>query len=146
MSLIALTYFFFPEIYIFPFAAKADPEGFVLIREFTIILLKFVAIYSIFDTLNLVFASAIKGAGDTRFVMMMGFFLSLLLLVIPSYIAVVVMGRGLYTAWGIASLYISLLGFSYLIRFLSGKWKTMKVIEHVPVLPSSCPDVPYLDL
>jgi MATE family multidrug resistance protein len=146
MSLIALTYFFFPEIYIFPFAAKADPEGFVLIREFTIILLKFVAIYSIFDTLNLVFASAIKGAGDTRFVMMMGFFLSLLLLVIPSYVAVVVMGRGLYTAWGIASVYISLLGFSYLFRFLSGKWKTMKVIEHVPVLPSSCPDVPYLDL
>ena len=146
MTLIALTYFFFPEIYIFPFAAKADPESFVLIREFTIILLKFVAIYSIFDTLNLVFASAIKGAGDTRFVMMMGFFLSLLLLVIPSYIAVVVMGRGLYTAWGIASLYISLLGFSYLFRFLTGKWKTMKVIEHVVVLPSSCPEVPYLDL
>ncbi len=146
MSLIALTYFFFPEIYIFPFAAKANPEGFVRIREFTIILLKFVAIYSIFDTLNLVFASAIKGAGDTRFVMMMGFFLSLFLLVIPSYIAIVIMGRGLYTAWGIASLYISLLGFSYLIRFLTGKWKTMKVIEHVVVLPSSCPDVPCLDL
>ncbi|PKL16873.1 MAG: MATE family efflux transporter, partial [Spirochaetae bacterium HGW-Spirochaetae-5] len=146
MTLIALTYFFLPEIYIFPFAAKADPGSFVLIREFTITLLKFVAIYSIFDTLNLVFASAIKGAGDTRFVMMMGFFLSLLLLVTPSYVAVVVMGRGLYTAWGIASVYISLLGFSYLFRFLTGKWKTMKVIEHVAVLPSSCPDVPYLDL
>ncbi len=146
MSLVALTYFFFPEIYIFPFAAKAEHTGFVQIREFTIILLKFVAIYSLFDTLNLVFASAIKGAGDTKFVMMMGFFLSLLLLVIPSYIAVVVLGRGLYTAWGIASVYISLLGFSYLIRFLTGKWKTMKVIEHIPVLPSSCPDVPYIDL
>jgi MATE family multidrug resistance protein len=135
MSLIALTYFFFPEIYIFPFAVKADPEGFALIRDFTIILLKFVAIYSLFDTLNLVFASAIKGAGDTRFVMMMGFFLSSFLLVVPSYIAVVIMGRGLYTAWGIASIYISLLGFSYLIRFLTGKWKTMSVIEHIAVLP-----------
>ena len=122
------------------------PEGFRKINEYALILLKFVAVYSIFDTLNLVFASAIKGAGDTRFVMMMGLCMSLIFLVIPSYIAVVLMGKGLYTAWMIASIYISLLGFSYLTRFLTGKWKSMKVIEHVPVLPSSCPDVPYIDL
>jgi MATE family multidrug resistance protein len=146
MSLIALTYFFLPEIYIYPFAVNADPESFMKINDYALILLKFVAVYSIFDTLNLVFASAIKGAGDTRFVMMMGLFLSLILLVIPSYVAVVIMGRGLYTAWAIASVYVSLLGFSYLIRFLTGRWKSMKVIEHIPVLPSSCPDVPYIDL
>jgi len=146
MSIIALTYFFLPGIYIFPFAANADHAGFVKIKEFTIVLLKFVAIYSIFDTLNLVFASAIKGAGDTRFVMMMGLFLSLFLLIIPSYITVVIMGKGLYTAWMIASIYISLLGFSYLTRFLTGRWKSMKVIEHIPVIPVNCPDVPYIDL
>jgi MATE family multidrug resistance protein len=146
MSLIALTYFFLPEFYIYPFAVNADPAGFAKINEYALILLKFVAVYSIFDTLNLVFASAIKGAGDTRFVMMMGLVLSLILLVIPSYIAVVIMGRGLYTAWTIASIYICLLGFSYLTRFLTGRWKSMKVIEHIPVIPSSCPDVPYIDL
>jgi len=146
MVLIALTYFFLPGIYIFPFAAKAEPAGFLRIEEYTIILLKFIAVYSVFDTMNLVFASAINGAGDTKFVMMLGFFLSIILLVLPSYIAVVIMGRGLYTAWIIASIYISLLGFSYLIRFLSGKWKSMKVIEHIPVMPVNCPDVPYMDI
>jgi MATE family multidrug resistance protein len=146
MALIAATYFFFPGVYIYPFEVNAEPAGFVKIHEYTIILLKFVAVYSLFDTLNLVFASAIKGAGDTRFVMMMGLVLSLLLLVIPSYIAVVIMGRGLYTVWMIASVYITLLGFSYLTRFLTGRWKSMKVIEHIPVLPASCPDVPYIDL
>ena len=146
MSLIAFTYFFFPGAYLYPFAVNADQSGFMKINEYTIILLKFVALYSLFDTLNLVFASAIKGAGDTRFVMMMGLFLSIVFLVIPSYIAVVIMGRGLYVAWTIASIYISLLGFSYLTRFLTGKWKSMKVIEHISVIPVSCPDVPYLDL
>lgn len=146
MALIALSYFFLPYIYIYPFGAKADPDGFVIIGEYTVILLKFVAFYSLFDTLNLVFASAIKGAGDTRFVMMIGLCMSMILLVIPSYVAVVVMGRGVYTAWAIASIYISLLGLSYLTRFLTGKWKSMKVIEHIPVLPAGCPDVPYMDL
>jgi len=146
MGIIALTYYFLPGLYLFPFAVNADPAGFAEISRYTIILLKFVAFYSLFDTLNLIFASAIKGAGDTRFVMMMGLFLSILLLVLPSYIAVVIMGKGLYAAWLIATIYISVLGLSYLTRFLAGKWKSMKVIEHIPVLPSGCPDVPYIDL
>jgi len=146
MTLIALTYFFLPEIYIYPFASGAEHEGFVKISAYAFILLKFVAVYSLFDTLNLVFASAIKGAGDTRFVMMIGLFMSIFLLIIPSYIVIVIMKRGLYTAWLIASIYIILLGFSYLTRFLTGRWKSMKVIEHIPVLPTSCPDVPYIDL
>ena len=129
MGSIALTYFFLPHIYIYAFEVNADPAKFIAIKEFAIVLLKFVAIYSIFDTLNLVFASAIKGAGDTRFVMVIGILLSLFILVIPAYIVLVVMQRGLYTAWLIASIYISILGLSYLARFLTGKWKSMKVIE-----------------
>jgi len=129
MGAIALTYFFLPGIYIYPFEVNADPMEFIAIKEFTIVLLKFVAVYSIFDTLNMVFASAIKGAGDTKFVMIIGLFLSAFILVIPAYIALVVMQGGLYTAWLIASIYISVLGLSYLLRFLTGKWKSMKVIE-----------------
>jgi len=146
MFLIALTYFFLPGIYIYPFASHADPAGFYRIGVLTAALLKFVAIYSIFDTLNMVFASAIKGAGDTRFVMMMGICLSLFLLVIPSYLAVSVFHKGLYASWAVATAYISILGLAYLIRFLTGKWKTMKVIEHTTVIPSNCPDVPFMDL
>jgi MATE family multidrug resistance protein len=129
MGLIALSCYFLPNIYLYPFELNADPTEFMQIKVLAVVLLKFVAVYSIFDTLNLVFASAIKGAGDTRFVMMIGLLLSLFLLVVPSYIALIVMKRGLYTAWSIASIYISLLGFSYLARFLTGKWKSMKVIE-----------------
>ena len=146
MGLIAVTYFFLPQIYIYPFALHAAAAEFSGIRTITITLLKFVAIYSLFDTLNMVFASAIKGAGDTRFVMLMGLGLSVFLLVIPTYLAVVVFKQGIYSAWIIASMYISLLGIAYLVRFLTGKWKYMKVIEHTAVVPTSCPDVPFLDM
>lgn len=146
MSLVAATYFFFPGVYILPFASQADPSQFAHIGALAEVLLKFVAVYSLFDTLNMVFASAVKGAGDTRFVMLMVLALSISGLVVPSYIAVVLLHKGIIAVWIIASCYISILGISYLVRFLTGKWKHMKVIEHIPSVSPVCPEVPYIDL
>lgn len=130
MASIAALYVLAPKIFIDPFASQADPASFAPIRETTIILLRFVALYSLFDALNVIFASAIKGAGDTRFVMFMIAILSPFGLIIPSYIFLVVFHAGIYTAWTIATLYISLLGLIFLFRFLGGKWKSMRVIEY----------------
>lgn len=129
MASVAAAYLFVPNIFINPFASQADPASFAAIRKTTLILLRFVAIYSLFDALNIVFASAIKGAGDTRFVMFMIAIVSSLALVVPSYIALVLLQAGIYTAWTIASVYVSILGLVFLFRFLGGKWKSMRVIE-----------------
>lgn len=129
MASVAAAYIFVPNIFIDPFASQADPASFAAIRKTTLVLLRFVAIYSLFDALNIVFASAIKGAGDTRFVMFVIVVVSSLVLVVPSYIALVLLQAGIYTAWTIASIYISILGLVFLFRFLGGKWKFMRVIE-----------------
>ena len=143
MTIVATTYLLTPGIYIAAFSAKADPASFASIREFIIKMLRFVAVYTVFDTLNIIFASALKGAGDTKFVMIMIICLSVLGLTIPSYLALVVFNSGIYVAWGIVSAYVILLGFSFLLRFLSGKWKTMRVIEQTePILPLGYPEVP----
>jgi len=118
-----------PSIFIDPFASQADPASFIAIRKTTVILLRFVAVYSLFDALNVVFASAIKGAGDTRFVMFMIAIVSSVALVIPSYIALMLLDAGIYTGWTIASAYVSILGLIFLFRFMGGKWKSMRVIE-----------------
>jgi MATE family multidrug resistance protein len=135
MTSIAAAYVLVPDIFIAPFAMKADPEVFKEVYDFSLILLRFVAIYSLFDTLNIIFSSAIKGAGDTRFVMFMTSGLSLFVLVIPTYLAVMVFDYGLMVSWGIATAYVILIGIAFFLRFLSGKWKTMRVIE--PTLPAN---------
>ena len=129
MASVAAAYVLFPSIFLDPFASQADPASFIAIRKTTIILLRFVAVYSLFDALNIVFASAIKGAGDTRFVMFMIAIVSSVALVIPSYIALVLLDAGIYTGWTIASAYVSTLGLIFLFRFMGGKWKSMRVIE-----------------
>jgi MATE family multidrug resistance protein len=133
MATISSAYVLVPDMFVAPFAPKTDPQGFSEIYRLSVILLRFVAIYSIFDTMNIIFCSAIKGAGDTRYVMTMTVILSLSILVVPSYVAIVVFGLGLMIAWVFATAYVILLGITFYLRFLDGKWKAMRVIEPITI-------------
>jgi MATE family multidrug resistance protein len=128
MGLIALSYLVVPDFYIGLFTAKSAPGSFEEIRSIAVVLLRFVALYSVFDTMNIVFAAGIKGAGDTRFVMIMILIVSTVVLVVPTFLSLVVFQAGIYTAWIFVTAYISILGFGFLLRFLQGKWKSMRVI------------------
>lgn len=132
MGTIALLYVFTPNLFLNPFGAGSSDPAFPAIHALAVLLLRFVALYSLFDTMNIVFANAIKGAGDTRFVMYMLLVISGCGLIIPSYIALVVFGAGVYTGWIIATAYVCFLGVAFLLRFLGGKWKHMRVIETPP--------------
>jgi len=129
MLSIAAAYVLVPDVFVAPFALRADPGGFSEIYGYSIVLLRFVAVYSVFDTMNIVFCSAIKGAGDTRYVMLITVILSVFVFVLPVYLAVVVFELGLMVAWVFATAYITLLGLIFYLRFLGGKWKAMRVIE-----------------
>jgi MATE family multidrug resistance protein len=63
MVSIAAAYVLVPDVFVAPFALRADPGGFSEIYGYSIILLRFVAVYSVFDTMNIIFCSAIKGVG-----------------------------------------------------------------------------------
>jgi len=137
MTSIAAAYVLLPDIFVAPFALQADPQRFSEIYNYSVILLRFVAVYSIFDTLNIIFTSAIKGAGDTRFVMFMTVLLSLFVLIIPTYLAIVVFKHGLMVSWVLATIYIIILGLTFYLRFIGGKWKSMRVIEQTPQIPKT---------
>lgn len=129
MSLMALLLFTIPDFFTAPFLRSGDESANEIIRVISRVLLKFIAIYTLFDSFTVLFASALKGAGDTKFVMLANSLFSIFLFVIPSYLVVITFGMGVYSAWAVASIYISILGLNFLARFLSGKWKTMRVIE-----------------
>lgn len=92
------------------------------------VLLRYVALYSLCDAMNVVFSFALRGAGDTRFVSAAVLVLAWPVMVVPTW-AAWRFGWGLYWAWGFGSAYIMLLGLVFLARFLAGRWKSMRVIE-----------------
>ena len=139
MASIAAAYVLLPDLFVAPFAHQADPQRFAEIYGYSVVLLRFVAIYCLFDTMNIIFCSAIKGAGDTRYVMFMTTILSIFVLFIPVYLAVEVMESGMMVAWVFATAYVISLGVAFYLRFLGGKWRSMRVIEQEPQVPKIGP-------
>ena len=99
-----------------------------------IILLRFVAVFCLFDAMNLIFSGALKGAGDTQFIMWTIAALSCGVMIIPVYLAVEVFKAGIYTAWVLVTFYIATLGIAFYLRYRHGKWKRMRIIETAPVI------------
>ncbi len=126
---LGIGYFLLPGLFIFPFAAQADPATFAPIGELAAVLLQFVALYSLADAGNMVFSGALKGAGDTRFVALASFAISWVFMLFPAMLALYVFGWGVYALWACVTMYVTGLCFSFLARFRQGKWKQMRVIE-----------------
>jgi MATE family multidrug resistance protein len=134
MMLIAAAFIFTPKPFLHLFkASHHTPAQYAQIMDLGVILMRFVAVFCFFDALNLVFSGAIKGAGDTRFIMWTIGALSLGMMIIPMYLLVEVFGGGLYMAWALATLYISALGLAFMWRYRQGSWKKMRVIEVQPI-------------
>lgn len=130
MLLVAAIFVFLPEPLLSLFKANQySLEQYAEIMNLGVILLRFVAVFCFFDALNLVFSGAIKGAGDTRFIMWTIGAVSLGVMIIPVYLAVEVIHAGIYTAWTLATFYVCALGLAFMLRYRQGKWKRMRVIE-----------------
>jgi MATE family multidrug resistance protein len=134
MSAVALLYILLPGMFLYIFGNK--DENWAEIALLVPVLLRFVAVYSLFDSINIVFSFALRGAGDTLFVSALSLGLAWPIMVLPTWLALE-LGWGLYWAWAFASAYVIALGIAFILRFRTGKWKSMRVIEQAPVLEES---------
>lgn len=130
MAAVALSYVLVPDVYLDRFASAQNPEEWARVEALVPVLLRFVAVYSLFDSAVLVFSFALRGAGDTLFVTLAALGLSWMLMVVPTWLTWMY-DLGLYWAWACASAYVIALALVLLARFLGGKWKMMRVIETV---------------
>ena len=132
MSIIALSYIFTPDLYIKIYGSKENPQILAEIQKLSRTLLLFVALFSFFDSLNVIFCSAIRGAGDTRFIMWVSLISSAFLVIIPTYLSCVVYKTSIFIPWSFFTFYVAFVGIVFLFRYRGGKWKKMRVIEMPP--------------
>ncbi|MFO0947051.1 MAG: MATE family efflux transporter [Planctomycetota bacterium] len=134
MTAFGAIYLLMPDLILSPYAAHSEPEQFARLKETVVDLLKFVALYGIFDAMVIIFGASVRGAGDTKFSMIFSGLCGWFLMVVPTFVALVYFDGGLRTAWAIITLYLIIVGFGYLFRFQGGKWKSMRVIESEPAV------------
>ncbi|MGL4942622.1 MAG: MATE family efflux transporter [Thermoguttaceae bacterium] len=124
----AFLYAITPHVLLSGYAMFADTTAFAEIQDLTVVLLRFIAMYLFVDAIGIVFASALKGAGDTMFVMWLSA-VTMPILPIASAIGIHFAGLGLMWCWIVLTVWVWVICIFYVARFFGGKWKKMRVIE-----------------
>ena len=121
-----LLFLFGQELVMAPFVRGGSSEAETL--RLAGIMLKFVAAFLFFDNMVILYSNAIRGAGDTRFAMWLICIAAWGGLGIPSII-MYSLGCSVWALWGLLVVYIMVLGTCFYLRYCTGKWKSMRVIE-----------------
>ena len=129
MGGMALVFILFPEQLLSIFRNRQEEiVDFRVIVTYGRRILILVAIYSIFDAMNIIFSGALKGAGDTTFTMWAAVVVAWIFFVPPVYVIIEVFEMGVLFAWGWATLYIIMIGSVFCWRFRKGKWKEIDML------------------
>lgn len=132
MAIVASLYLFAPDLLLYTYSVNSDPRAFSELHDQAVILLRFVACYCFFDAMNIIFSGALKGAGDTGFVLVTTLVVSLNVAT-ATWVGVTYFDLGLYWCWSVITCWVWLLGVLFLLRFLYGPWRGMRVIEKAEV-------------
>lgn len=129
MGTMAVLFLIFPEFFLELFRNTRDAAShFDAVLSRGVIFLRIVAVWTLFDTLFIIFSGALKGAGDTLFAMWAQVALAWFFFVPPVYIITQCLGMGVLAAWCWGLVYVMLLGIVFWARFKSGKWRGISIV------------------
>ncbi len=137
---LAVTFVLFPQFYVDLFGQNdgvaASPEVFEICRKLLIILVG----WGVMDAANFIMSGALKGAGDTHFVMVFHNTIAWTFFAIGELVLVLGFHVGPIGAWLWCMLYIAIIGVGFAVRFKSGRWKAIDILErHTPVEDARIP-------
>lgn len=117
---------FFLTLFIGGSHSGFDSETFFQRGSFVV---RLIGLYTVFDTIFIVYTGALKGAGDTRYAMIVQIVIAWIFFVPPVYIMISYFDFGLYAAWGWLLVYVVLLAVIFHIRFKAGYWKNIEIMS-----------------
>jgi len=129
MCAIGVTFVLFPRGYFELFKSQDAAFSTEELLSVGRTMLLLMTAWGIFDTVSIVLSGALKGAGDTRFVMfymIMGGWLCL----VPGALFLLLRGKGIIELWCWLTFYICLLAGGFWWRWHKGRWKSIRLIEH----------------
>ena len=129
----------FTMVMVFLFGARALvrvflpglEDGGADVSTMAVTMLRMASLYIMADSAQLVFVGALRGAGDTRWVMAVSVSLHWIF-AIAAVILIKVAGVHPVAAWTGFIAFIMSMGLTMFLRFRGGKWKEIRMIERAP--------------
>ncbi|HEX2958852.1 MAG TPA: MATE family efflux transporter [Chitinispirillaceae bacterium] len=127
MIFMAIIFILFPQQLYNLFDGGTHASEFSEIISQGVIILRFVAVYSLLDACNIIFISSLQAAGDTRWTLMMSVIAHVVFL--SALAAIDYFRPALWLEWLAASFFVWSVALVWFFRFRSGVWKNIQVIE-----------------
>lgn len=129
MLVIGLTFLLFPRGYFSLFTGHAggavELDAILPLGRWMLVMM---AVWGLADTANVVLAGALRGAGDTRFVMLYSLIVMVFIWLGGEALMILVCGGGMRAAWIWLVVYVFILVAGFLWRFHSGRWKAIDLL------------------
>lgn len=126
MASAGLAYLFIPGVLLIPFARGADAAA---VMQFGVRMLMVSAAWQVFDASATALAECLRATGDTLFPLVVRLVIAWLVFVPGAWFTVRSFGGGEVGAMVWLVIYLALLALVLLLRFRSGKWRTLELIE-----------------
>lgn len=131
MGVVALCYLAFPKLLLTPFASGVEPDS--LFMQIGIRMLMFSALWQLFDATAMTFSEILRSAGDTFYAMWVRGIIAWLIFLPGAWISVRILKGTEYAAMAWLLTYLLLLALVLFIRFRSGAWKKIRLVEESPL-------------
>lgn len=125
-GLVGVSFFFFAPFFVGVFIPASSADAAAITLK-TYPLMKLVSCFVIFDATYLIFGEAIRGAGDTKFYMLVMLLCAWGLLIPGTWLLVYKWNGSVFAVWSWLTFYAALTAVIMLWRFLSGRWKKIRV-------------------
>ena len=133
MGAIALTFLLFPGPYFSLFTGEAAGRvAMADVLDKGRWLLVMMAVWGMLDAINLVVGGALRGAGDTRFVLVCTTLATWLVWMPGEALLLLWLDAGLLAAWAWMTVFIFVLAGVFWVRFRQGRWKSIEMIRREP--------------
>lgn len=140
---IASTFLLLPGMYMSIFRSPESDVPFDQLLATGTTLLAILCLWGGFDAVSLMLGGALRGSGDTRFVMILASCLGWLFWVPGIFLIYRRPGVTVVSLWLFTILYVALLAAGYFIRYRKGPWRTMVLVERPEEQP--CVAVPVAE-
>ncbi|GAB6089209.1 MATE family efflux transporter [Spirochaeta dissipatitropha] len=125
-ALMGLMFVFGAPVLVRIFAVGSDPFS-VEVRELAGILLRMAALYTMADATQIVFAGSLRGAGDTRWVMIINASLHWIMAIL-AVVGIVVLRLDPIIMWSFFIVTLIIIGTGMILRYRTGAWELIDVI------------------
>ena len=118
-----------PSILVGLFGGTGEGADFSEIKSLAIVLLRLAGLYVLADATHIIFGGALRGAGDTRFLMWNAILLHWFVLTIPGVILIKTRIINVVGAWIWLIFFLLVMSLVMIWRFRSERWSAIEVIS-----------------